>query len=155
MTRRKSIENGPSRLELNQYRLRKVAVDLYTGNLSRDDRWFLIVALYGIGKGDDANHMLGVRASRGERKTSEQARKREWMRFPLSWIAAAVRPKDPDGLGLSLDEAFERAAPLFGYSEETLRNAWYNNPALRTPCFKRPISTLPDPRDYVVAAEPK
>jgi hypothetical protein len=86
MTKRKGTDDGPySRLESAQYRLRKIAVDLLHGAaLSSDDRYFLIAALWGIGKGDDANVMLGVKAKRGERKTPEQVAKRDKMPFVLS-----------------------------------------------------------------------
>jgi hypothetical protein len=152
MTKRKGTDDGPySRLELAQYRLRKIAVDLLHGPaLSSDDRDFLIGAIWGIGKGDDANFMLGVKAKRGERKTPEQVAKRDKMRFALSWIAAAIRPAENEGLGMSLDEAIESAAKKkrgkfkFGLSEDTLRTYWKSHPKWHSPSFPRPLSSLPD-----------
>jgi hypothetical protein len=153
VTKRKETGDGPySRLELAQYRLRKIAVDLLDGAaLSSDDRYFLIGAFWGIGKGDDSNVMLGVKAKRGERKTPEQVAKRDKMRFALSWIAAAMRPAENGGLGMSLDDAIASAAKkkrgkfIFGLSGDTLRTYWKSHPEWHSPSFPRPLSSLPDP----------
>jgi hypothetical protein len=153
MTKRKGTDDGPySRLEMAQYRLRNIAVDLLDGAaLSSDDRNFLVGAFWGIGKGDDANVMLGVKAKRGERKTPEQLAKRDKIRFALSWIAAAIRPAENGGLGMSLDEAIASVAKkkrgkfILGLSGDTLRTYWKSHPEWHSPSLPRPLSSLPDP----------
>jgi hypothetical protein len=154
MTKRKRTDEDPyTRLELAQYRLRKMALDLDNGVLSSDDRDFLVGALWGIGKGDDANVILGVKARRGERKTSEEASKRDRARMAIGWIAAAIRPKEDGedgGLGMSLDDAFASAGKkrrgkfIFGLSEDSLRTTWTSHPEWHSPSFPRPISSFPD-----------
>jgi hypothetical protein len=146
MTKRKTTDDGPySRLEMAQYRLRKIAVDLRDGAaLSSDDRNFLIGALWGIGNGDDANVILGVKAKRGQRKTADETSKRDRMRIVIGWIAAAVQPAESGGRGLSVDDAIASAAEAFRLPEDTLRTYWKSHPEWHSPSFPRPISSLPD-----------
>jgi hypothetical protein len=144
VTKRKNVDDGHySQLELNQYRLRKIALDLFNGVALRADREFLIGALWGIGNGDDANEILGVKAKRGERRTAEHVAKRDRIRFVLSWVAGVIRPTEEDGKGLALDEALAAAAENFGLNEDTVRTWWHSHPKLRSPSFDRPISSLP------------
>jgi hypothetical protein len=152
MTKRKNANAEQySRLELAQYRLRKLAVDLEDGvAVSASERSFLVAALKQIGRGDDANVVLGVTARRGERKTAAQAAKRDKIRFAMSIIAALIEPREEGGPGMSLEEAIASAAETrpgearFGLSEETLRTYWGNHPEWRSPAFPRPIASLPD-----------
>jgi hypothetical protein len=151
MTKRKTTSEDPSRLESAQYRHRKMALDLDNGVLSSDDRDFLIGALWGIGNGDDANVILGVKAERGQRKTPDEMSKRDRARMAIGWIAAAIRPLEDEGLGMSLDDAFASAGKkrhgklIFGLSEDSLRTIWTSNPEWHSPSFPRPISSLPAP----------
>jgi hypothetical protein len=152
MTERKRTQEGSySRLELAQYRIRKIAKVIEDGApLPPDDLKFLVEALWRIGKGEDANEILQVKAKRGERKTHEQVFKRDKMRFALLWIAGAIRPEEEDGLGMSLDDAIASAATMrrgeanFGLSEDTLRTYWKSHPEWRSPSLPRPISSFPD-----------
>jgi hypothetical protein len=144
MTRRKKTDEGYSPLELAQWRLRMIAANLEEGiALPSGEFKFLISALGRIGSGDDANAVLGVKARRGERKTSEEASKLFKMRGALAWVASAIRPEAEDGKGISLDSAFDEAAEAFGYSYETLRTYWGNHPEWRTPSLSLPLSLLP------------
>jgi hypothetical protein len=77
------------------------------------------LALLRIGEGEDANVVFGVKAKRGERKSAEQADRRFKMRAAVAWVASAITPP-PEGLGISLEKAFERAAKAFSLSDETL-----------------------------------
>ena len=121
-----------------------IAANLEDGvALPSGDFKFLISALRRIGSGDDANAALGVKAKRGERKTSEEASKLFKMRGALAWVASAIRPEAEDGKGLSLDSAFDQAAESFGYSYETLRTYWGNHPEWRTNSLSLPLSLLP------------
>jgi hypothetical protein len=174
MTKRKAQVGPYSRLELAQFRLRKIALALSKGqslspedrqSLSPEDLSFLTTALDRIGAGDDANEVLGVKAGRGERKTVESAQKKTLIELAMSWIAAVIIPKEEGGLGKTLDQAFEAAARQipgnanlpgdanlpnnanFGLSEDTLRQYWADYPQMRRRSFKRPIHTLPDERD--------
>jgi hypothetical protein len=146
MTKRKNVDDGHhSQLELNQYRLREIALKLKDGVvLSSPHREFLAGALWGIGQGDDANEVLGVKAKRGERRTAEQVAKRDRIRFPLSWVAAVIRPVEEGGKGMALDDALAAAAQNFRLNEDTVRTGWHSNPKLRSLSFDRPISSLPD-----------
>jgi hypothetical protein len=73
----------------------------------------LAQALRKIGTGEDANLVLGVKARRGERRTKASALKAEKLRFVMGWIASAIAPTNEDGLGLSLNDAFDKAAKGF------------------------------------------
>jgi hypothetical protein len=108
------------------------------------DRDFLTVALWRMGNGEDANSVFGLKAKRGERKTTAEARRRFKMRAAIAWVAAAIRPPEQDGLGCSLTKAFERAAYAFGLTYDTLATYWRDYPEWRTPTFTRPIWTFPD-----------
>lgn len=152
MTKRKNADADQcSRLDLAQYRLRKLAADMENGvALPASELNFLIAALKRIGRGDDANVALGVKARRGERRTAEQVAKRDKIRFALGWIASAIQPPEDGGLGMSLEEAIASAAETqrgeatFSLSEETLRTYWGNHREWRSPTFPRPIASLPD-----------
>jgi hypothetical protein len=144
MTKRKQLEGGPySPLERAQWRLRRLAMDLETGVAPPSGELkFLISSLRRIGEGEDANAVLNVKAKRGQRKTKAEATRRDKVQFAISWIAAAITPK-PEGRGLTLNEAIEKAAKAFRMSYDTLKTHWGNHPELRTSSFSRPISSLP------------
>ncbi|MGD0635672.1 MAG: hypothetical protein ABSA13_15600 [Beijerinckiaceae bacterium] len=150
MTKRKGASTGRySPLELAQYKLRKIAIDLENGGaLEANELRFLVAALKRIGQGEDANVVLSVKAKRGERKTPKQTAKRDKIRFALGWIASAIRSHEDGGLGMSLDEAFASASESgvdgFGLAEDTLRTHWGNYREFRSPDFPRPIASLPD-----------
>jgi hypothetical protein len=145
MTKRKPTAHGPySPLEQRLYGLRKIADDMENGiELSAEERKFLCDALKRIGKGEDANIVLGVNAKRGQRKTKESADKALKMHFALSWIALAIQPIEEGGQGLTLDDAADTASKYFNLGDETLLTYWRNHPELRKPSFEAPISAHP------------
>jgi hypothetical protein len=149
MTKRRTVSEEPySRLELAQYRLRWIASALEKGEpLSDGVRDGLISALRRIAKGEDANVVLDLKEKRGERKTSDEAMKREKLSFIISYITAQTtrevtqyftRPAMP------LGDAIASAAEFFGLNEETVRTLWHTYPERRSASFDRPISSLPD-----------
>lgn len=150
MTQRKTrtIENTP--LELNLYRLRKIAALLESGNeLSTADTKFLSEALWKIGEGTEANEALGVKAKRGESPSLRISLKNDRIRSAMAYIATLIAPISEYGGGLTLGQAIEATAekcpgePNFDYTEETLRYYWSHYPDLQTREFSRPIATLP------------
>ncbi len=144
MTRRKAaLEEKCSDLEFNLYRLRKIASDLEDGTFSAEEFRFLIWALRRIGAGDDPHAVLGIKGRRGQRRKRKSADQACRRRFAMAWIASAIRPLDEDGLGISLDDAFDRAAQAFGFSDESLRTYWNSYPEERQPAFPAPIHVLP------------
>jgi hypothetical protein len=112
--------------------------------LSEDQRAFLVVALSRIGNGEDATEVLGTKAKRGERRHVKEAAKSDRKLFAVSFVAAAIMPKEDGSEGIALDEAFAAAGKLFRLSDETVRTYWYDHPELRSPSFDRPITSLPD-----------
>jgi hypothetical protein len=151
MTKRKDRPEKYSRLELAQYRLRRMAKLIDLGiPLEATDKKFLADALWAIGRGEDANEVFEVKAARGERKTKANASRADNAKLALSWIAAAIAPEEEGGLGLSLDEAFEKAAEQrdggfnCGLSEESLRSLWQSQPELRSRQVARPLHSFPD-----------
>ena len=151
MTRRKPRLVQYTPLELAQYRLRMIANALETGKtLDAEALRFLVDALWAIGQGQDANKVLGVIAYRGERKTSEQAAKSLNRDLAMAWITKAVTPVSDGGLGMTEDEAIEKAAKNkkgqinFGLSEDSLRSHWKSSQKLQSGEVKRPIQSFPD-----------
>jgi hypothetical protein len=145
MTRRKTVaDDSYSQLELGQYRLRKLAILIASGKeLPLKLREDLAARFWCIGEGMDANEAFGVKAKRGERKTAEEAAKGFKIRAATMWVATAIK-QPPDGLGISLTEAFERAEKAFGYSYDTLVTYRRDYPEWRnTTTFSRPISSFP------------
>jgi hypothetical protein len=149
VTKRKETGEGTySRLELAQYRLRRIAKDLEDGAaLAPGELKFLVEALRRSGSGEDANSALGVKGKRGERKTPEQKAKREKLHFVMSLVTALTTAEVTEYFtrpAMSLEDAFAAAAKAFSMDEETVRIYWYRNPKLRSAAFDRPISSLPD-----------
>ena len=77
MTKKRAEAGEYTRLQLNQYRLRKIAMELEFGKeLSMPDTYFLLHALRKIGEGGDANEALGVKVRKGERKNPANTAKK-------------------------------------------------------------------------------
>lgn len=159
MTKERSEPYAYTRLQLNQYRLRKIGMDLEFGReLSSTDKEFLIKALRKIGEGEDANEALLVKVRKGERRNPSNTAKAHNVRFALSYVAFLIAPESEGGFGMDLQDAIEETAskfknePNFGYTEATLTHYWDNHPEWRTRQFPRPIETLPDRKDYEAPA---
>jgi hypothetical protein len=146
MTRRRNVDDDfYSQLELRQYQLRELSFRLASRKRLPDrDREFLVLALWRIGEGQDANAVLGVNAKRGERKRLGEARRRFKIRAAIAWIAAAIRPPEQDGQGFTLSEAFKRAEINFGFTYDTLVTYWRDYPEWSTPTFTRPLWPFPE-----------
>jgi hypothetical protein len=104
----------------------------------------VVDALWRIGCSEDATEVLGTKAKRGERRSVGEAEKSDRKTFAISLVAAAIRPKEDGGVGISLDDAFVEAGELFRLDEETVRTYWHDHPELRSPSFDRPITSLPN-----------
>ena len=77
-----------------------------------------------IGNGEDANKVLGLKYEVGQNETKAEARQR--ISFALHWIANAILPEEEEGLGYTLDKAFEEAEKHFpDFSYDMLRKYWY------------------------------
>lgn len=157
MTKRKPKDGPYSELAWNLCRLRRIANELEHGRaLPHEDSKFLIDALWRIGEGENAAEILGVKAKRGERKSSEAAAATERRHFLLPLMTSLMQPIADGGQGLTLDEAADLAAEGMELEPETLKKYWQEYPELRGPAFPPPISSLPF-RDKRVKArrEPK
>ena len=96
---------------------------------------YLADAFTRISKGDDANKVLGVAFQKHQTETNAAARQK--LSAVLHWVAGAITPTDgdPPGLGLTLEQAFEQAAPvarkLFAvegsekYDASYIKKCWY------------------------------
>ena len=148
MTKRKETGEGTySRLELAQYRLRRIAKDLEDGApLPFGELKFLVEALRRSASGEDANSALGVKGKRGERRTPEQKAKRDKLHFVMSLVTALTTAEVTEDFtrpAMSLEDAFAAAAKAFSLDEETVRTSWHSNAELRSATFDRPISSFP------------
>ena len=165
MTKKREIDGAYTRLQVNQYRLRRLAMELeFGGELSIQDTIFLFKALRKIGEGADANEALGVKARQGERKNPRNTAKADHARFALSFIAVLIAPETEGGFGMDLKDAIDETAEKFkneanfGYTADTLTYYWDHHPEWRTRQFSRPIETLPDRGEYeaaLISTEPK
>ena len=164
MTKKRGEASEYTRLQLNQYRLRFIAMELeYGRELSIPDTCFLLKALRKIGEGADANKALGVKARKGERNKPENTIKESRVRIALSFIATLIASENEGGRGMALKDAIDEVAKKlkneanFGYTPDTLTHYWDNHREWRTRQFPRPIETLPDRRAYEAAmtTEPK
>ena len=91
--------------------------------------------------------MLDVKAKRGERKTSDQATKREKLAFVISYVTAQTTPEVTEYFtrpAMPLADAIASAAEFFGLDQDTVRTCWRSYSELRSSSFDRPISSLPD-----------
>lgn len=96
---------------------------------------FLKNAFYRIGNGEDANYVLGVKFGRGQ--SLSDAKQRQALSFIIMWIESAIQPVDGEnpGLGYSVSEACEKAAPVLRkmlgvedtdkYDAEYIRQCYY------------------------------
>jgi hypothetical protein len=73
-------------------------------DLTRDQQEYLAIVFYRIATGEDANAVLDVRPTRGQKLSDVIARRR--MSLILHWVAGAMRP-DPntDEQAMTLSEA--------------------------------------------------
>jgi len=77
-----------------------------------------------IGNGEDANHVLGINYKRGSSEKDAEARQQ--ISLAMHWIASAIQPETNEGLGYTLDKAFEEAEKYFrDFSYEMLKKHWY------------------------------
>ena len=88
-----------------------------------------------ISKGEDANKVFGVSFQKHHTETNAVTRQK--LSMVLHWVAGAVTPTDgdPPGLGLTLEQAFEQAAPLARklftmegsgkYDASYIKKCWY------------------------------
>jgi hypothetical protein len=137
-------------------RLVRIALDIKRSSSMPDwEREYLFAALARISTGHDADLAFGVKAKRGERRTRRQRIKPDEFQAVISWIAAAKRPWDEHGLGITLDEAITRAARLSGYTYETLTHAWSHGGVNRTASFPRPLDDYPDRSESSVNLKPE
>lgn len=133
-----------------QDRLRNIAEVIESEEpLSVADRDFIVQALRDIADGVDAKQALNVKAKRGERTSkASKTLKLEGKigkALAIGWIAAAKRPIEQDGLGLTYDQAFQllrslnKRGSMFGFAEETLKTYWNKNSTSRkSQTFKIP-----------------
>jgi hypothetical protein len=106
--------------------------------LSKEQLDYLEKALERVSNGEDANVVLGVRATRG--KSEKDAAARSKHSLILHWMACAI-----DSGGLTIEqacvEAMQHIVPaahqLFGnpdnsiYDAEYLKKLWYRNPEMQ------------------------
>lgn len=110
-----------------QARLKKLALQITGGvALSKSDRDFLTTALQNIASGMDAEHALGVKAQKGERKGKHALDSKVRRDFVNGWLATAIAPKHEGGLGLTLKNAVSliKAEMSDLPSEVTLQRYW-------------------------------
>lgn len=103
---------------------------------TRDDLISLAASLERIASGADANVALGVKRGRGQSVSREQTRYR--LNLAITWISAAIRDRQDDGFGITVETAKDRAAVLFQVNRETLEREWGRRTAaaLKTPTFR-------------------
>ena len=133
-------------------RLLTIAKSIETGvALSDADADFLSGALEKIADGVDPSLALDVKAKRGEKTSKahqEKVKHSEFMKaLALRWLATAIAPEEEGGLGLSNEQAFGMIGELspvfkdtkaFGFTEETLKTYWADNPEMHHRTFKLP-----------------
>tara|TARA_B100000780_G_C21107833_1_gene447479 strand:+ start:1385 stop:1783 length:399 start_codon:yes stop_codon:yes gene_type:complete len=110
-----------------QAKLRKLAKHLHQGGeLSVDDRDFLVSSLLSISDGEDAETALGVKARRGERKSKQAKDTKRVLEFVYGWLASAIAPEKEGGLGLTLKDAVPKLKAEWRQlpSEKTLLRYW-------------------------------
>ena len=151
---KKRIPKNPSQLELALYRLRKIAHDLdqdgaeLSGNpsshISREDRAFIVNALWRIGEGNDPKQELGIKAKPGEHLSKAKADSRAELAIIVMFISTLVAPIEQGGGGLDELEAVYKASEHWGYDPESLMNMYRDHPRKGMLIMDRPIHTLPD-----------
>lgn len=111
----------------SQARLKKLAAQINGGvALSKSDRDFLTTALQNIASGMDAEHALGVKAQKGERKGKYALDSKVRRYLVNGWMATALAPKQEGGLGLTIKDAVSLIKPKMSDlpSEGSLRRYW-------------------------------
>ena len=76
--------------------------------------------------GVDANEALGLKYKPGNSPNKDLARQK--ISAVLFWVACAIESESEGGLGLTLNDAFNRAAdlfPHFEYTPEMIEKYWY------------------------------
>lgn len=131
-------------------RLIEIATSIKAGaTLSDGNVAFLSDALIKIAEGEDPKSALDIKAKRGERISQhyqDKVKQGELMKsFALGWLATAIAPEEDGGLGLSNEVAFGMIGELspvfkdtkaFGFTEETLKTYWAQNPDKHKRTFK-------------------
>lgn len=144
--KKRGSDTKPSLLQMNLYRLRRIAMDLEDkATLNESDRSFLINAFLDINRGIDANEALGVKAKRGQRKKVDPI-----AQVAMICIAKLIEPVEEGGFGMSIADAIAEAARTgkneasFGMTEDSLRYYWTHGIYGHSTQMARPIETLPD-----------
>ena len=133
-------------------RLIEIAECIKAGaSLSDADAAFLSDALIKIAEGKEPKAALDIKAKRGERISKDyqdKVKQGELMKsFALGWLATAIAPEEEGGLGLSNEVAIGMIGELspvfkdtkaFGFTEETLKTYWAQNPDKHERTFKLP-----------------
>lgn len=103
--------------------------------LTTEERKYLANVFNRIANDEDANEVLGVKFGRGN--TIADAKKRQALSFIIHWVECAIQPADGDlpGLGYSVTQACDEAAPLLRqmlgvedsekYDSEYIRQCYY------------------------------
>ena len=80
-----------------------------SAQLSEADQAYLVELFTCIAHGDDANRILGLTRSRGEKKLNDKTRANYARLF--HWIACAMEA-EPQGFGLGVGQAIDAASAL-------------------------------------------
>lgn len=125
----------PTRRHVRMHRLAE-AVEKLQGVLSDAEREALVSALKKIADGTDANVALDVKMGPGE--SPDKLAMRHKLNVGITLVAAARRPIQDDGLGLSLSDALDHVSEHLGVSPGTLLREWQRktNARLKSDAFK-------------------
>ena len=110
-----------------QERLKDIAVQISEDiQLSPEDKKFLVTALLEIYNGEDAEVSLGVKAKRGERKSTHVRDMKIINQYINGLIKALISPYDEGGKNMSLKDATDKIHAEWPYSPsaETMRRHW-------------------------------
>ena len=110
-----------------QKRLKNIAGQIYDDKqLSSEDKEFLVTALLEIYNGEDAEVSLGVKAKRGERKSTHVRDMKIINQYINGLIKVLISPYDEGGKNMSLKDATDKinAGWPNSPSAETLRRNW-------------------------------
>ena len=92
----------------NRRMLDKLSLALYQGNELPEEREYLVIALFRIATGEDANEVLGVKPTTGKSRRDAIARQR--MSFILQMVECFMFPKPGSKeQEMSLDDACHKA----------------------------------------------
>ena len=110
-----------------QKRLKNIAGQISDDiQLSPEDKKFLVTALFEIYNGEDAEVSLGVKAKRGERKSTHVRDMKIINQYINGLIKALISPYDEGGKNMSLKDATDKINAEWPYSPsaETMRRNW-------------------------------